>query len=44
MQELENRLRSAGVQTLTTGFFLPDYFYGYDFKVDKDYAGLVKDL
>jgi GNAT superfamily N-acetyltransferase len=44
MQELENRLRSAGIETLTTGFFLPDYFYSYGFRVEKRYAGMVKDL
>ena len=44
MQELDNRLRSAGVETLTTGFFLPEYFYTYGFRVEKHYAGLVKNL
>jgi long-subunit acyl-CoA synthetase (AMP-forming)/N-acetylglutamate synthase-like GNAT family acetyltransferase len=44
MQELFNRLRSAGIRTLTTGFFRPDYFYAYGFRVEKRHAGLVKDL
>ncbi len=44
MKELFNRLRSAGVQTLTTGFFRPQYFYGYGFSIEKRYAGLVKSL
>jgi long-chain acyl-CoA synthetase len=44
MKELFNRLRSAGVQTVTTGFFRPQYFYGYGFSIEKRYAGLVKDL
>ena len=44
MKELFNRLRSAGVKTVTTGFFRPEYFYGYGFRIEKRYAGLVKDL
>jgi len=44
MKELFNRLRSAGVQTVTTGFFRPQYFYGYGFAIEKRYAGLVKSL
>jgi long-subunit acyl-CoA synthetase (AMP-forming)/N-acetylglutamate synthase-like GNAT family acetyltransferase len=44
MTELFNRLRSADVKTLTTGFFRPDYFERYGFRVEKRHAGLVKDL
>jgi len=44
MTELVNRLRSAGVKTLTTGFFRPDFFDHYGFSVEKRHAGLVKDL
>ena len=44
MHEFLNRLRSAGVRTVTTGFFRPEYFYGYGFRIEKRYAGLVKDL
>ncbi len=44
MKELFNRLRSAGVETVTTGFFRPEYFYGYGFRIEKRYAGLVKNL
>jgi len=44
MSELINRLRSAGIKLLTTGFFRPDYFYPYGFRVEKRHAGLVKDL
>jgi long-subunit acyl-CoA synthetase (AMP-forming)/GNAT superfamily N-acetyltransferase len=44
MKELFNRLRAAGVQTVTTGFFRPQYFYGYGFTIEKRYAGLVKTL
>ena len=44
MNEFFNRLRIAGVATVTTGFFRPEYFYGYGFRIGKRYAGLVKDL
>ncbi|MCP3977741.1 MAG: GNAT family N-acetyltransferase [bacterium] len=44
MNELFNRLRVAGIQTVTTGFFRPEYFYGYGFSIEKRYAGLVKAL
>jgi N-acetylglutamate synthase-like GNAT family acetyltransferase len=44
MLELINRLRAAGVKTLTTGFFRQDYFERYGFRIEKGHAGLVKDL
>ena len=44
MNELFNRLRAAGVGTVTTGFFRPEYFYAYGFRIEKRYAGLVKSL
>jgi GNAT superfamily N-acetyltransferase len=44
MHQLFNRLRAAGGKTLTTGFFRPEYFYSYGFKIERRYAGLVKDL
>jgi long-chain acyl-CoA synthetase len=44
MLELIKRLRSAGLKSLTTGFFRPDYFRHYGFDVDKRHAGLVLDL
>ena len=44
MHQFFNRLRAAGVQTLTTGFFRPEYFYSYGFKIERRYAGLVKSL
>jgi GNAT superfamily N-acetyltransferase len=44
MKEFFNRLRAAGVKTVTTGFFRPQYFYAYGFKIEKRYAGLVKSL
>ncbi len=44
MHQFFNRLRAAGAKTLTTGFFRPEYFYSYGFKIERRYAGLVKDL
>ncbi|UCC71857.1 MAG: GNAT family N-acetyltransferase [Gemmatimonadota bacterium] len=44
MRQFFNRLRAAGVSTLTTGFFRPEYFYSYGFKIERRYAGLVKQL
>ncbi len=44
MLEFFNRLRAAGVKTVTTGFFRPEYFYSYGFRIEKRYAGLVKAL
>jgi GNAT superfamily N-acetyltransferase len=44
MREFFHRLRAAGVKTVTTGFFRPEYFYGHGFAIEKRYAGLVKKL
>jgi long-subunit acyl-CoA synthetase (AMP-forming)/predicted N-acetyltransferase YhbS len=44
MNEFFNRLSAAGVHTVTTGFFRPEYFYAFGFKIEKRYAGLVKTL
>ena len=44
MNDFFNRLRTAGVETVTTGFFRPGYFYSYGFRIERRYAGLVKDL
>jgi GNAT superfamily N-acetyltransferase len=44
MKEFFNRVRAAGAITVTTGFFRPEYFYGYGFKLEKRYAGLVRVL
>jgi long-chain acyl-CoA synthetase len=44
MHEFFNRLRTAGAETVTTGFFRPSYFYRYGFAVGKRQAGLVKTL
>jgi ribosomal protein S18 acetylase RimI-like enzyme len=44
MNEFFNRLRAAGAQTVTTGFFRPSYFYHFGFAVGLRQAGLVKSL
>jgi GNAT superfamily N-acetyltransferase len=44
MHEFFNRLRAAGARRVTTGFFRPEYFYSYGFKIERKYAGLVKEL
>jgi long-chain acyl-CoA synthetase len=44
MNEFFNRLRNAGIETVTTGFFRPSYFYRFGFTVGKRQAGLVKSL
>ena len=44
MREFFHRMRAAGVKTVTTGFFRPEYFYGHGFAIEKRYAGLVKKL
>ncbi len=44
MLEFFNRMRDAGFKYVTTGFFRPEYFYRFGFKIERKYAGLVKDL
>jgi long-subunit acyl-CoA synthetase (AMP-forming)/GNAT superfamily N-acetyltransferase len=44
MTEFFNRLRSRGIRAVTTGFFRPEYFYRFGFRIEKRYAGLVKEL
>ncbi len=44
MNELFNRLKSEKVNFVTTGFFRPEYFYRFGFKIERKYSGLVKDL
>jgi GNAT superfamily N-acetyltransferase len=44
LEELCNRLRTAGYRSLTTGFFRPQFFYRYGFTVERNYAGLVRSL
>ena len=44
IEELCKRLHTAGIQSLTTGFFRPQFFYQLGFTVEGRYAGLVRAL
>ena len=44
MNELFNRLLAEKIDFVTTGFFRPEYFYKFGFKIEKKYTGLVKEL
>lgn len=44
MNDFFNRMRGEGLDFVTTGFFRPEYFYRFGFKIEKKYSGLVKDL
>lgn len=44
MNELFNRLKNNNIKYVITGFFRPEYFYKFNFKVERKYSGLVKKL
>jgi hypothetical protein len=44
LEELCKRLKTAGFQSLTTGFFRPQFFYRHGFVIEGRYAGLVRSL
>ncbi len=44
MSEFFNRMRDAKFRFVTTGFFRPEYFYRFGFRIERKYAGLVKNL
>jgi long-chain acyl-CoA synthetase len=44
LEELCRRLRTSGFQSLTTGFFRPQFFYRHGFVIEGSYAGLVRSL
>ena len=44
MNELFNRIKSDNTKFVTTGFFRPEYFYRFGFKIERKYSGLVKEL
>ena len=44
LNELFKRMRTRQINYNTTGFFRPEYFYRFGFKIERKYAGLVKDL
>lgn len=44
MSEFLKRLKSEHMRHVTTGFFRPEYFYKFGFRVEKKYSGLFLDL
>jgi long-subunit acyl-CoA synthetase (AMP-forming)/GNAT superfamily N-acetyltransferase len=44
MSELFSRLTAQGFRYVTTGFYRPSYFYRHGFRVERRYAGLVREL
>jgi long-chain acyl-CoA synthetase len=44
MQEFFSRLQGERIQQVTTGFFRPEYFYRFGFRIERKYAGLVREL
>ena len=44
MHEFFERMSGERMKRVTTGFFRPEYFYRFGFKIERKYAVLVKDL
>lgn len=44
MNELFYRMKAKNIKYVTTGFFRPEYFYRFGFKIERKYSGLVKEL
>ncbi len=44
MNEFFSRMTDQKFEYVTTGFFRPEYFYRFGFKIEKKYSGLVKKL
>ncbi len=44
LNEFFNRMRSMGYKRVRTGFFRPEFFYRFGFRIEKGYPGLVKML
>jgi N-acetylglutamate synthase-like GNAT family acetyltransferase len=44
LNEFFKRMRNEHMLYVTTGFFRPEYFYRFGFKIERKYAGLVKNL
>jgi ribosomal protein S18 acetylase RimI-like enzyme len=44
MEDFFRRMQSRGVRAVTTGFFRPQYFRRFRFRVDREHAGLVRIL
>jgi N-acetylglutamate synthase-like GNAT family acetyltransferase len=44
MKEFFNRMKNENFEYVTTGFFRPEYFYKFGFKIERKYSGLAKKL
>ncbi len=44
LNEFFNRMRSLGYKRVRTGFFRPEFFYRFGFRIEKGFPGLVKNL
>ena len=44
LKEFFQRMKNEHYEFVTTGFFRPEYFYRFGFKIERKYAGLVKIL
>jgi predicted GNAT family N-acyltransferase len=44
LKEFFKRMKNEHYEFVTTGFFRPEYFYRFGFKIERKYAGLVKKL
>jgi long-chain acyl-CoA synthetase len=44
MEDFFRRMQGRGVRAVTTGFFRPQYFRRFRFRVDREHAGLVRIL
>jgi long-subunit acyl-CoA synthetase (AMP-forming)/predicted GNAT family acetyltransferase len=44
MESFLQRMRDAGMSSVTTGFFRPHYFYRFGFRLEKGFAGLVRNI
>ncbi|MFQ6114864.1 MAG: GNAT family N-acetyltransferase, partial [bacterium] len=44
MTEFFNRLRNQGVKIVTVGFFRPEYFYKFGFKIDHRFGNMVRKI
>tara|TARA_S200000501_G_scaffold379008_1_gene446210 strand:- start:3025 stop:7596 length:4572 start_codon:yes stop_codon:yes gene_type:complete len=44
LAEYYERMRQRGINTITVGFYLENFFYKQGFEINKQYGGLVKTL
>ncbi len=44
LNEFFKRMRAINYRRIKTGFFRPEFFYRFGFRIEKGYAGLVKNL